>query len=129
MAIEPATATGQVHELVEQWRAAEEANDADRLASLLVPDFVGIGPRGWTRTREEWAGRYRSGRVVNDEFRLDEIHIRTYGDAAVIVVAQRQRGRNGTADTGGRFRITLTARRSDGSWQVTGLHIGPLHDA
>ncbi|ANY10844.1 nuclear transport factor 2 family protein [Pseudonocardia sp. HH130630-07] len=120
---------GTVHELVERWRAAEESNDGEWLEELLDPDFVGVGPFGWTRTREEWTGRYRSGRVVNDEIHLDDVHVRAWDDAAVVVAVQHQRGRNGTADTTGRFRVTLTARRDGSAWRVAGLHIGPLRDA
>jgi uncharacterized protein (TIGR02246 family) len=117
---------GQVRELVERWRRAEASNDGEDLGRLLSDDFVGVGPRGWRRTKQQWTGRYTSGTVVNTRFDLDDVDVRSYGDAAVVVAAQRQDSRNGASDASGQFRCTIVTVRTAGEWLIAGLHIGPF---
>lgn len=112
--------------LIEDWRRAEATNDGEALADLLTEDFVGIGPRGWRRTRDQWADRYRTGTVVNESLELSELDVRVHGDAAFAVAVQQQRGTNGGTDTTGRFRVTLSAMRRTDGWRIAGLHVGPL---
>ena len=42
--------------LSQDWANAERVSDASRLAELLADEFVGIGPRGFMLTKEEWIG-------------------------------------------------------------------------
>ncbi|WP_228542202.1 nuclear transport factor 2 family protein [Nocardia sp. XZ_19_369] len=97
-----------VLELIERWRSAELAGDTAKLGHLLAEDFVGIGPMGWLRTKDQWLDKYRSGTVRNDAFDLSDIVIHPIGSATLVVAHQSQRGVNGAADTTGEFRFSLT---------------------
>jgi ketosteroid isomerase-like protein len=117
----------QVLDLVQRWAAAERAGDPAALDALLDADFVGIGPRGFVLTRDQWLDRYRSGALRNQSFAVEEAQVRAYGDAAISVGVQVQQTTHQGRDVGGRFRLSLVAVRKGGRWLLAGLHLsGPL---
>lgn len=119
----------EVRELGAAWADAEGRGDADFLARNLTDDFVGVGPRGFLLTKEQWLARYRSGDLRNESFELDEVAVRLYGDAAVAIGRQVQRTRYQGHDAGGQFRVTLAFVRQEGRWLLAGLHLsGPIPD-
>jgi len=119
------TAPDGVLDLVQQWAAAEQQNDAGQLDGLLAGDFVGVGPLGFVLTREQWLARFANG-LVNRSFAIEGPQVRGYGAAAVVVgvLAQEMSWQGG--DTSGRLRVTLVAVRSGDRWLVASVHLGPL---
>ncbi|MEV5981892.1 nuclear transport factor 2 family protein [Streptomyces sp. NPDC052114] len=122
-----ATTTSEqaVLNLVEEWRAAELAGDWAALGDLLTDDFIGVGPKGYLRTRDQWTARHRSGAVRTTAFAIGEAQVRHYGDTAVVLVAQTQRSTNNGDDASGAFRFTLVAVRAEDRWRLAGLHVSP----
>jgi ketosteroid isomerase-like protein len=116
-----------VDQLVQQWTDAEVRADADALAQLLTDDFIGIGPRGFTLTKEQWLARYRSGELRNESIRLEEPAVRSYGDTAVVIARQVQGTFYKDQDVGGQFRATLILVRQMGNWRIAGWQAsGPI---
>ncbi|MFI7241490.1 nuclear transport factor 2 family protein [Streptomyces qinglanensis] len=114
-----------VADFVRDWSAAEERGDHTALDELLADDFVGVGPRGFIRSREQWLERYRSKTVRNSSFEVSDLRIRILGGTAVVVAAQTQESVNGDADAGGAFRFTLIVTGEDGRLRLAGLHLSP----
>ena len=123
------TANRHEHEIlnmVGRWTKAERVGDPDALDRLLVADFVGVGPRGFLLTKEQWIDRYRSGDLQNTSFELRDPQVRNYGVAAVIVGTQVQETSYQGHDTSGEFRATLVAVRPDDRWQLAGIQLSPI---
>jgi ketosteroid isomerase-like protein len=120
--------TDAVLDLVRDWAAAEQANDAGRLEGLLAPGFVGVGPLGFVLSREQWLVRFRNG-LENRRFEVEQPQVHEHGAAAVVVAVDAQETRWQGGDNSGRFRLTLTAVRGDAGWRVASVHIGPLQTA
>lgn len=119
-----------VWQLIEDWVAAELGGDADALARVTADDFVGIGPRGFTLTKEQWLARYRSGDLRHEVFALDDRAVRRYGEAAVVTGRQMQRTQFQGRDASGEFRVSLVLVRQVGSWQLVGWQAsGPIMNA
>lgn len=114
-----------VTDFVREWSTAEERGDHRALDDLLAKDFVGVGPRGFVRSREEWLARYSTGTVRNTSFEVSDLRIRSYGETAVVVAAQTQQSVNGDADASGAFRFTLIVVSHDGRPRLAGLHLSP----
>jgi ketosteroid isomerase-like protein len=122
--------TQNVTTLGEDWAAAELRGDTAFLAEILADDFVGVGPRGFTLTREQWLSRHGTGSLRYEAFGLDEVQTRLFGDAAITVCRQSARGvyedENGRFDLDDQFRATLVFVKQDESWQLAGLQLSPI---
>ncbi len=123
----------QIQELkrvVEDWAAAELHGDTAFLERALADDFIGVGPRGFTLTKEHWLDRHESGKLGYESFGLDELEVRPYGDAAVAVCRQSAEGvyedENGRFDLHEQFRATLVLVKQQGRWLLAGLQLSPI---
>src|SRR5437870_1184412 len=106
-AMRDATVEAEVREFGKAWAEAEQTCDAGRLGPMLAADFVGVGPFGFTLTKEQWIGSRASGDLVHTAFGWDPADIRTYGDTAVVVGVQTQETTyQGNPAPSGPFRVT-----------------------
>lgn len=118
--------TGSVLDLVREWAGAELHSDHQKLDTLLADDFVGVGPRGFVLTRDQWLARYRSGDLRNTGFELRDPQVRDYGAAAVVVGTQAQQTTHRGRDTSAELRATLVAVRPNDRWLLAGVHLSPI---
>jgi ketosteroid isomerase-like protein len=81
----------QIPAFLSQWTAAERAGDGETLATLLTDDFCGVGPLGFILPRPAWLDRHHQG-LAYQQFSLEEIQIRIYGDVAVVTARNNARG-------------------------------------
>jgi ketosteroid isomerase-like protein len=116
-----------VKKFVDEWATAERQNDATALAGILENGYLGVGPRGFVLTKEDWLQRYKSGDLHNDAFNFDEAKIRLYGDTAVVIGRQIQKTKyQGQEVPGGEFRTTLVLVKQQGRWQLASLQLSPI---
>ncbi|MHB8647496.1 MAG: nuclear transport factor 2 family protein [Thermomicrobiales bacterium] len=113
-------------ELGQEWAAAEQRGDTAFLARILADDFVGIGPRGFMLTKEQWLARYQSGDLRHASFTWDEARVRVYGDAAVATGRQTQQGRYKDHDITGQFRVTQVFVKQGETWLLAALHLSDI---
>jgi len=122
--------TQTVMTLGEDWAAAELRGDTALLGEILADDFVGVGPRGFTLTRDQWLSRHEAGSLRYEAFGLDEVQVRLFGDAAITVCRQGARGvyedENGRFELDDQFRVTLVFIKQEGRWQLAGLQLSPI---
>src|SRR6266516_3076075 len=97
----------QIREMAEAWADAERRNDADGLARILADDFVGVGPRGFLLTRDQWLARYRSGDLKNESFIWQDASARVHGETAIVIGRQTTRGTYQGHPLQGDFRTML----------------------
>ena len=117
----------QVLDLVQRWADVELRGDADGYGDLLAPDFVGIGPVGFVLTGAQWADRHR-GDLNNEEFKVQDPHVRSYGgDTAIVEAVLRQKTTAMGRDTSGSFRLVVVAVKQEGRWVLANIQLsGPL---
>jgi Domain of unknown function (DUF4440) len=122
--------TQRVMTIGEDWAAAELRGDTAFLGEVLADDFVGVGPRGFTLTKDQWLSRHDTASLRYESFGLDEVQVRLYREAAIMVCRQSARGvyedENGRFDLDDQFRATLVFVRQDGIWQLAGLQLSPI---
>jgi ketosteroid isomerase-like protein len=116
----------QLLALGQEWASAELHGDTDILGHMLADDFVGIGPRGFMLTKEQWLARYTSGSLRQDSFTWDEVRVRIYGDAAVATGRQTQQGAFQGHDIAGQFRVTQVFVQQGGRWLLASLQLSPI---
>jgi ketosteroid isomerase-like protein len=118
--------TKELREVVEDWAAAEQRGDAASLEGALAEDFIGIGPRGFMLTKDQWLERHESGKLRYRSLGLDEVQVRLYGDAAVVTGRQSAEGKYEDFDLRDRFRATLVFVKQRERWMLAGLHLSPI---
>jgi ketosteroid isomerase-like protein len=116
--------------LGEDWAAAELRGDTSFLGETLADDFVGVGPRGFMLTKDQWLSRHEAGSLRYEAFGLDEVQVRLFGDAAITVCRQSARGvyedENGRFELDDQFRATLVFVKQEGRWELANLQLSPI---
>lgn len=75
----------EIERLAQQWAAAELRGDVAALTSMLAGDFIGIGPLGFILTKHDWLARHQSGDLTYEAVDLDEVSVRVYDGAAILI--------------------------------------------
>jgi len=122
--------TQKITEIGEDWAAAELRGDTSSIREILANDFIGVGPRGFMLTQDQWLSRHDTGSLRYESFGLDEVEVRPYGDAAVTVCRQSAvgvyEGENGRFDLNEQFRATLVFVKQDGHWWLASLQLSAI---
>jgi len=116
----------EVLRLAEAWTTAELRGDTAFLETLLTDDFIGIGPLGFMLTQQEWLARHRSGDLKYEAFNLDEVKVRVYNDAAILIGRQVQNAAYRGNPIQGQFRTTLVFVRQQGQWRLASLQLSTI---
>jgi ketosteroid isomerase-like protein len=104
------------------WATAERAGDTETLKVLLTDDFSGTGPFGFVLPRPAWLERHRQG-LTYDEFRLDEIQTRLYGDVAVVTARNEARGSYQGQRVPEALRATLVIASNSEAVRLAAVHM------
>jgi len=116
----------EVLRLAEAWTTAELRGDTAFLETLLTDDFIGIGPLGFMLTQQEWLARHRSGDLKYEAFNLDEVKVRVYNDAAILIGRQVQNAAYRGNPLPGQFRTTLVFVQQLEQWRLAGLQLSTI---
>jgi hypothetical protein len=95
-----------IHAFLSEWTTAERTGDVEMLATLLTDDFSGVGPLGFVLPRPAWLDRHRQG-LTYEQFGLEEIDIRLYGEVAVVGARANARGAHQGRPLPESLRVTL----------------------
>lgn len=116
----------QVKQLGEDRAHAELRGDTVFLKRLLADDFVGIGPRGFTLTKEQWLERLASGDLRYESLTWSDVQVRVYADTSVAIGRETSRAKYKGMDIQGQYRETQIYVRQDGRWLLAGLQLSPM---
>src|SRR5947208_9332962 len=108
----------EIAQLAGTWAPAELHGDTAFLDRLLVEDFVGIGPLGFLLSKQEWLARHQSGEMKYTVHTLDEIMVRGYDQAAIVIGRLTQEAAYRGNPMNVQMRTTLVFVREGGHWQL-----------
>ena len=115
-----------VRRVEEAVAAATGRNDADALAPYLAPDFTFVNPYGLLVTKDRFLDNFRTGRLRNTAYKVDDMQIRIYGTAAVVTYHSTVAGTAGMqALAPERWRTTMLIKR-DGRWLIVAQQSTPI---
>ena len=106
-----------------EWTAAEQSGDAAALDKLLTEDFTGVGPLGFTLSKQDWLDRHAAGDLKYRTYELSDVAVRRYGDAAVVVAQQSAAGAYRGHEVPGDLRVTLVVADASGSPRLASAHM------
>ena len=106
--------------LLSDWTEAERTGDRDRLDGVLAGDFVGIGPVGFVLPRDAWLARLGPD-LRYDSLDLDEVSVRRFDGAAVVVARQHAVGEARGHPVPGDTRVSFVVVREDDGPRIAGI--------
>lgn len=102
----------EITDLLDRWSEAELSGSTAEISPFLDDDYVGIGPFGFTLTKEEWLQRHESGDLKYTQFKLVGPQVRQYGDTVLVVGVQDAAATyQGNPVPGGKLRFSATVVR------------------
>ena len=116
----------EVARLADAWATAELGGDTAFLERTLADDFIGVGPLGFMLTKHEWLARHQSGDLTYDTLELDQVTVRMYGEAAVLIGRQVQSAAYRGNSVKAELRTTLVLVHQQGQWRLASLHLSPI---
>jgi ketosteroid isomerase-like protein len=122
--------SGQAHEelirLAHAWDRAMVENDADAIGRFMADDWVIIGADGRVGDKATFLELIASGALRHDVMESEELNVRVYGDAAVVIA----RGVSGGTYRGQAFRELERSSnvfvRQDGAWRCVSTHLSRI---
>ena len=115
----PDNDTRELTHLEDVWNQAQVAGNAEALDHLWADDLEVAVPHMAVMTRAESLGFARSGRMKFLRYETSDLHIRIYGDAAVVtghLLRTRTLNGNKSPTTGTSPRSTSAKRTNGGSF-------------
>jgi ketosteroid isomerase-like protein len=112
----------EITQFAEAWATAELQGDTASLETCLSDDFVGVGPLGFLLSKQEWLGRHQSGEMTYTVHTLDEVKVRRYSEAAILVGRLTQEATYQGNPMNTHMRTTLVFVRKAKQWHLAGLH-------
>jgi ketosteroid isomerase-like protein len=88
----------------------------------LADDFIGTGPDGKVYTKAQAIAAMKFGESVGTSSINNEVKVRIYGDAAVVISLWTTKETPKGKDTGGQSRWTDTWVKKAGRWQCVASH-------
>ncbi len=118
----------EIEALEQQWREAIINNNVSTMNHLLADDYIGITSNGTIETKAQVLAQSRAGTVRISKLDLSDIHVRVYGDTAVVTSVADLVGTNGASDISGEYRYTRVYNRRLGQWKIVSFEASRMHD-
>lgn len=116
----------EIRQLGRQWAEAEQRGDVAALDAMTVGNFTLVGPLGFVLDKDQWLDRYRTGQLVTSSLVWDDVHVREYGDAAVVIGRHTQQATYRGQPSDGQFRATHVIVNGNGRWQLASMQLSPI---
>jgi ketosteroid isomerase-like protein len=108
------------------WTKARIKGDSSYTRRLEAENCTVVWPDGSIVNKREDL-KSMSGDIVFAEFKIDDLQVRLYGDAGVVVGQGTIRAREGKQNLlGGKFVWTDTFIKQDGAWKVVASQVTPV---
>jgi ketosteroid isomerase-like protein len=118
----------EIEALEQKWRQAILTNNVSDMDHLLADDYIGITSNGTVETKAQDLAQRRAGTVRITELDLSDMHIRVYGDTAVVTSKAQLQGTNGASDISGGYRYTRVYNRRLGQWKIVSFEASRMND-
>ncbi len=120
------TAEPELVRLAHEWDRAMVENDAEAIGRFMADDWRIVGPDGSIGDKETFLGLVGSGALTHDAMTSDDVNVRVYGDAAVVI----SQGVSGGRYQGQAFREVERSScifvRQEGQWRCDLTHLSRM---
>jgi ketosteroid isomerase-like protein len=110
----------------EQRIHAQIAADTVALRRIYADDFLGIGPTGVVRNKDEVIADFTSHALTYQSIVTAEVRVRVYGETAVETGRSTMVGQDKGKTVPGENRFTRVWVMKGGTWQLVANHYSPM---
>ena len=122
-----AVTEADIKKMIADLSMALSANDTAALDKIWADDYEFVTPDGQIQTKSERLESIRSGELKMESITFDEVHVRSYGDAAVVTAKATQKSTNKGKDNSGTSTATIVFVKMKDGWRIVhGAPSGPL---
>jgi hypothetical protein len=107
----------------EDWGNALVKVDFDTINRIVSPDWILSTPDGKQQTKAQTDADLKSGKIKFESFKINELKVRVYGNAAVVFGLTTEKLTMDGKDMSGQNRFTDTFIKRDGKWQCVATHV------
>lgn len=108
----------ELEKLENDWAAAVETNDPNRIGRFFVEDFLFLGAGGILQDRKRHLEDFESGRLRVDSIKIENSTVGLYGTVAVVRSRCTLQAEYNSQDITGVYQITDMWLRRYGEWRV-----------
>jgi ketosteroid isomerase-like protein len=112
-----------IKQLEQEWADALLKRDQAAIDRIRSADWVLTDPQGALIAKAQADADLKSGIVKFESFKLDEMKVRVYGDAAVVHGLETRKSSYKGKDTSGQYRFTDVFVKRNGRWQAIATHV------
>jgi ketosteroid isomerase-like protein len=105
---------------------AQIGADAAALDRIYADDFIGIGPSGTVRTKEQVISDFTSGDLKFQSITTDDVQVRVYGNTAVETGRSTMIGQDKGKAVPRDNRFTRVWIKQQGRWRLVSNHYSSL---
>ena len=120
-----ASAEEQLKKIEQDWASAYVKRDKAFVERITSADFAFIGPDGNMVGKEEYV-KSIDGDTVFTAFKVEELKVRVYGDAAVVLGIASITAKAKGEDESGRYSFTDVFVKQKGEWKAVSGHVTPV---
>jgi ketosteroid isomerase-like protein len=109
-----------------EWADARLKGDSSYAQQLERDDFTVVWFDGRIVNKEGDLKSYESDDVVFNDFKIDDLKVRFYGDTAIVVGQGSIKAHTKTQDLSGKYVWTDTFVKQNGEWKVVASQVTPV---
>lgn len=121
----PANDEQQLKKIEQDWADAYVKRDSAFVEKITVSDFAFIGPDGSMVGKAEYV-KSIEGDTVFTAFKLEDIKVRVYGDAAVVLGLADVTAKTKGEEESGKYSFTDVFVKQKGEWKAVSGHVTPV---
>ena len=115
----------QLKKIEQDWADAYVKRDTAFVQRITADDFAFVGPDGNVVKKDEYV-KSMTGDTVFTEFKLENLNVRTYGNAAVVIGTCTIKAKAKDEDESGQYSFTDVFVKQNGEWKAVSGHVTPV---
>ena len=115
----------QLRKIEQDWADAYVKRDTSFAQTVTSDDFAFVGPDGNVVKKDDYI-KSMTGDTIFAEFRLENLNVRIYGDAAVVIGTCAIKAQAKEEDESGKFSFTDVFVKQKGEWKAVSGQVTPV---
>jgi ketosteroid isomerase-like protein len=121
--IQASKAEQELLQIEREWQDALVKRDVATIERIEADDYMFTDPEGGVQDKATDIAQIKTGQLVFDSFKNDDMKVRVYGDAAVVTARSIVKGKFQDEDISGEYRSTDVFVKQQGRWRCVNGHV------